>query len=461
MPVTPDPDTKPLRKGFISVTTVAGAPKATEPRQKKPSSKEGFFGLNWKTALIAGVAVVAVISLSTFFFFIQSLYSQPIGLPVVPTVYSSIPSIPVLVEDLAVLDNRTNFLVMGVDESEWDVGRSDTMILVSVPADGEPIVLISIPRDTMVPLSETNAYEKINHLYPWYGPEFATNTVSRLLDIPIVGFVVVNLEGFVKLVNELGGVLVDIGPLPLYYSDPYQDLLINLPAGEHRLDGDQAMHYVRYRNDANADIGRIERQHNFLNALMAEFRTNNYSVTKIPALLTTALNMVTTNIPFNTLLSIAGSVLKSIDVEMEHVVLEGNGLMYNGLAYYILRYEDSLNQIAEALFPEAERYKYVQEHLNEPWVREYEWLRAELYAQALQEWQRNYYGISTPDDSDDYTEDVNEDEDVLFPDESDDPEFLGGYEDEGLLTEDEDDLGVTDEEYIEYIGDEEEEESGG
>ncbi|MCL2497004.1 MAG: LCP family protein [Symbiobacteriaceae bacterium] len=397
-------------------------------------------GFNWRTAILIATMAVLVTSVATAVFFIGSIY-ETANKPWVPTTpYDpELPTVAMVVpEELAELTNRTNVLVMGVDEREWDAGRSDTMFVVSVPSDGGAISLISIPRDTMIWLPEVSTYDKISHLYNYRGPEFSTNAVSRLLDIPLAGYIVINLEGFVGLVDTIDGVTLDVGPDPLYYNDPYQDLYINIPAGVNHLNSEQAMHFVRYRNDTDADIGRIQRQHIFLEAVIKKIVAAEYSVTRIPVLLAQAVSMVTTNIPIGTLTSLAYSGMKCLHEEIHAVTLVGDGLKYKGLAYYILRFEESLEAVAEALFPPEERYAYVQEHLHESWVREYEWLRSDIWRRTVENYERtgiwDYVEETLPATSvssgGGYEEEEDDPEAYEVPEEEEEPEEYEAPEDE-------------------------------
>ena len=373
-----------------------------------PDSDKWYASWNWKTYTLLAIAGTLVVVLSTFFFLLIQVWETPI----VPTnVSHSVYSVSEPTK-LAQLKNRTNVLVFGVDERSDDVGRSDTLFILSVPSDDSPLVIVSIPRDTMVWLPEYGHYDKINHLYSYQGPDFTKSTVERILDISIQGHIVVNMEGFVGLVDELGGVTVDVGPDPLYYYDPYQDLLINLPAGEQHLSGALAMQFVRYREYDDADLGRMRAQQTFLQAFLDEFMAKKYDLTRLPGLITKGIAMVRTDLGLPDIMALVGSGLNVADKPITKIQLIGDGLMYNGIAYYILRYEETLNLIAESFFPEDEREGYVFEHLNEPWVRDYEYLRYSAYLQAINVYVDN---------------DIQETNDVSDPEELNDEDNTGGY----------------------------------
>lgn len=90
--------------------------------------------------------------------------------------------------------------------------------------------------------------------------------VSGVLGFEVDGYVLVDLDAFIQIVDLVGGVYFDV-PQSMYYNDPTQNLYINLAPGYQLLDGKQAMGLVRYRSYAQADIQRISVQQEFLQAL--------------------------------------------------------------------------------------------------------------------------------------------------------------------------------------------------
>ena len=446
-----------LAVGCFTLPKDVGALMPRDKYKKNPREPLRIGGmeidLNWKTLTLLSLAIVLVVGASTFFFVLNGMW-ESVQPPSKPSHFSS--AISIITPDLPVLENRINILALGVDEREYDTGRSDTIIVVSIPASSssnENITLISIPRDTMIWLPEVSGYEKINHLYPYQGPEFTTNAVSRLLDIPIAGYVVVNLDGFIGLVDALGGVTVDVGEYPLDYDDPYQDLHIHLQPGVQKLNSEDAMGFVRFREDAEADLGRIKRQQAFIQACLHEFVAKGYDITAWPNLMRQGLAMVTTNLPWDTVWTAGVAILQSDAEAMEKIQLVGDGLYYRGIAYFVLRYEETLELIAEHIFPAKDRERYVREHLAEQWVRDYEWMRAEAYAESLRIWESSFYpgtgdyGTEEGDDLPPIEDDTGDDDGIL--DDGSGP-FVEGDATEG------DGLGVDEEDPIFFSEREEE-----
>lgn len=168
------------------------------------------------------------------------------------------------------LERKPDFytiLVSGVDDH---AGGSDTNILVAVDAANNYIYGVSIPRDTKAVVEGKN--HKINYAYNAGGIDLLAQTISGQLGIPVDYTVSVDLQGFVALVDAIGGVTFDV-PIDMNYEDPYQDLYIHFSAGTQHLSGSQALKVVRFRHNSDGsgygseDIGRMETQQNFLKAV--------------------------------------------------------------------------------------------------------------------------------------------------------------------------------------------------
>ncbi len=187
-------------------------------------------------------------------------------------------------------EERINVLLLGVDAVE-STERSDTIMVASLDPLTREAAVLSIPRDTLVNLPGRPGREKIAHAHAYGGPLASLRVVSELLDVPIHYYVKVDFRGFVALVDALGGVTLNVEK-PMRYSDPYQNLEIDLQPGLQRLDGDKALQFVRYRQDG--DLNRIRRQQAFLRALADEvFRAG--TVLRLPRVVLELSRYVETN----------------------------------------------------------------------------------------------------------------------------------------------------------------------
>jgi LCP family protein required for cell wall assembly len=176
--------------------------------------------------------------------------------------------------DAAIPGQPTVALVIGTDrrkgrEAEL-TGRSDTLILVRADPETESISLLSFPRDLIVTVKcpgHPDTVDRINYAFSQCGALGSVETVRALTGLPINYFVTVNFRGFTQLVNNLGGVWVDIDHR--YLCDPSNCpgvSRINLWPGYQRLNASNALSYVRYRH-FDSDLFRNARQQLFLKAL--------------------------------------------------------------------------------------------------------------------------------------------------------------------------------------------------
>jgi LCP family protein required for cell wall assembly len=146
--------------------------------------------------------------------------------------------------------------------------RTDSIILVHVSASGGKPALISIPRDSYVPIPGHGS-NKINAAFAFGGPKLLVQTVEQVTDLRIDGYVEIGFAGFASVVDSVDGVNICV---PFRMNDKKAG--INLQKGCQVLDGKNALGYVRARySDPRGDIGRAERQRQFLSAIMKKAAT--------------------------------------------------------------------------------------------------------------------------------------------------------------------------------------------
>ncbi len=179
--------------------------------------------------------------------------------------------------------DAVNYLLVGSDSrSEFDPEgesgvtgtRSDTIILLRTTPDGSS--MMSIPRDLWVEVADTGEMGRINGAYN-RGAANLVRTVQNNLAVPVNHYLEVGFGSFVGLVDAIGGVTINF-PNPVH--DPGSGLNVTT-AGDVTLDGQQALAYARARNytetidgrevkEPTADLGRQQRQQNFLRTAMRE-----------------------------------------------------------------------------------------------------------------------------------------------------------------------------------------------
>lgn len=228
---------------------------------------------------------------------------------------------------------RINVLVMALDR---EAVRTDVLILFSLDLEEKRVGAIQIPRDTRAFLAGEGTIEKVNHAYA-YGvrdgdPAFPPNlralkTVEGLLGVRIHHTVVVDMEAFVRAIDEIGGVEVDI-PFKMEYDDPAQDLHIHFEPGRQVLDGKQALEYVRWRhnNDGTGypdeDLGRIRAQQAFMRKVLAKV-TSPGNLVRLPALAQTLAGYVESTIEPSRLPALAALVAGLKPEALEMTTLPG------------------------------------------------------------------------------------------------------------------------------------------
>jgi LCP family protein required for cell wall assembly len=163
------------------------------------------------------------------------------------------------------ISGRINILLLGEDDVDGSK-RSDTVAFVAVDVDEHNMRVLSLPRDTRVYIPG-HGNQKLNHAYAYGNVELLKATVERFLGTTIHYYVKIDYDNFPSLVDLVGGVDVLVGKA-MKYKDRRGHLDINISEGKQRMDGETALKYVRFRNDAQGDIGRIMRQQQFLKALL-------------------------------------------------------------------------------------------------------------------------------------------------------------------------------------------------
>jgi LCP family protein required for cell wall assembly len=193
-----------------------------------------------------------------------------------------------------------NVLLVGTDgragSPRFDKGtRTDTMIVLHLPADRKKVTAINIPRDSRVRIprcgSEPARTGMINSAFDRGGLTCAAKTVETLTDVRIDHMIEVGFAGFERLVDELGGIEVTLAR-PV--DDPKSKL--RLPAGKSLLDGEQALGYMRLRHYGDgSDVQRIKRQQKLIQAMAKKAKRTLDDPAELRAFLAVAAKSVRTD----------------------------------------------------------------------------------------------------------------------------------------------------------------------
>jgi len=211
--------------------------------------------------------------------------------------------------------SRINILLLGSDTDAKFAGDYNTQIMIVVTIDPvtKKVSMLSIPRDLWVPIAG-HGVEKIGVAFGIGGVALARDTVQRNFGIPIHYYAWVGLDGFIKVIDTLGGVDVDVShpviddsyPDDVNSPDPYAYRRLYIPAGPQHLDGARALEYVRSRHlDLIGDFGRSQRQQQVLDALRNESGGQEI-IRKLPQLANDLKDSVRTDMTLTDLARFAG-----------------------------------------------------------------------------------------------------------------------------------------------------------
>ena len=257
---------------------------------------------------------------------------------------------------------RVNVILLGTDrrDNEPDVTRTDTILIVSIDPVSKSAGVLSLPRDLWVNIPGYG-FERINTAFEigeyqkkGGGPALLRRTLEGLLGVPMHHYALVGFTGFRKVVDQLGGVVVDV-ERPFrddeFPQGNYGTRRILFQAGLQRLDGEQALWYVRSRH-ADSDFGRNRRQRQFLLAVRQQALQLNM-LPKAPAMLASVMDSVTTDLRASEILSL---VRVAKDVETSRLTSRAidetmvNPWMTPGGAAVLLPEPVAIRQVVQEVF---------------------------------------------------------------------------------------------------------------
>ena len=227
------------------------------------------------------------------------------------------------------LDRRWTVLFVGLDtdssrESRGEPVSSDALMLVSVSADQSEVALVSLPRDTVdVPLPDGSTYDrKINAMYEEEGLDGLVEAMESLYDVPIDGYLALNMDDFADLVDGVGG--VEVSP-----DEPIQDPAaagIDIEAGTQTIDGLTAEGYVRTRFDQ--DYGRMRRQQEVIVEIVRGLVDPDRDL-DVESLID-GLDSLETDLPMDELPTLLEVARRSTDAQVRELIIEPPLITFEG-----------------------------------------------------------------------------------------------------------------------------------
>jgi LCP family protein required for cell wall assembly len=232
---------------------------------------------------------------------------------------------------------RPDITILAVGLDSGPPQRTDTIMAVHMDLNTLQTRIVSVPRDLKVEI-DGHPMGKVNGAYAEGGIELAESTVSRLLGVDFNYYVVVDIPAFTELINDLGGVDINVEKR-MKYTDRSQGLHIDLQPGPQHLNGEQAMGYARFRHDATGDIGRMARQQKVVMAMLDEMkRPKNYY--RLPILFKRAYDAVKTDMAREQFDALKNLRDRLDDSKLKGMVLDSEPLMEQGVSYQSATQDD-------------------------------------------------------------------------------------------------------------------------
>lgn len=237
-------------------------------------------------------------------------------------------------------DKRELFLLLvGLDKEPPH--RSDSVMVAHIDLVNYETRIVSIPRDLYceVLTKKGRPYkDKLAHAYVYGGIDDVKYAVDKLFDISVDYHIVTKIGGMEKLIDEVGGVWIDVEK-DMRYRDRAQDLNINIKKGFQVLDGKNAVDYSRFRRDAEGDNGRMRRQQELIKAILVEMRKPN-NLLKINRILQLAHESFETDIAIGQFLALKEVASEFTPDKIQSLTLFTDSMMSDGISYQFVTEDD-------------------------------------------------------------------------------------------------------------------------
>ncbi len=238
-----------------------------------------------------------------------------------------------------------NIALFGIDAPKGKVGRSDSIMILTLDEEHKVIKLTSIMRDSYVDIPGYGD-DKITHAYAFGGPELAMKTLNENFKVNVEDFMVVNFTSLPEIIDKLGGVKINIIPEEIHHIPG-----ITSP-GEQVLNGEQALAYSRIRYATGGDYKRTERQRVVLEAVFEKLKST--PTKEYPSLIDDFLPYIETNMSSMDMIKLATDAAPLVkgNLETARFPLDGycDGKMINGIWYLVYDRQATLNQIQEYIY---------------------------------------------------------------------------------------------------------------
>lgn len=238
------------------------------------------------------------------------------------------------------LKKEINFLIAGTNEN-----LTDSIIYGKYNTETNKLYMMSIPRDTYTD-NEDCIGHKINSIYRGKNLDSFIKEIEDILEVSIDYYAIYDSKFIKEVVDSVGGVEIYV-PQRMYYKGGDPEFVIDLKEGMQVLDGEEAEQFLRFRSGyANADLGRVEAQRNFIKAFIKTIISKE-NISRIPSVIKIALDNTKTNATTRELMKYVDEV-KEINIdEIESMTMPNTPEYINGLSYVIADKEEARRIIKE------------------------------------------------------------------------------------------------------------------
>lgn len=319
--------------------------KQTRSRQKAAASQKGFDPARLFMKIV-GIMVFSFVLLAGGSCF--AYYKATGNIPFSGGALSTNASDANFLDALLKRNMKMNVAVFGVDK---DGTRTDVNFVVHYDSGAESVSLVSIPRDTRISICDPvkanleengrayNQVTKFNAVHSYSGEKMGSQNavlqLEDLLGIKIDHYVKVDLEAFRAIVDAVGGVDMYV-PQDMHWDmRDTGDPLIDLKEGQQHLDGDKAEQLVRFRRYVDGDVGRIETQQAFLNALASKVLSTETILKSLPSMISVVYKYIETDVSLTDAVKYVNYVDKIDMSKVSMETLPGVGQMVGGVSYFV------------------------------------------------------------------------------------------------------------------------------
>jgi LCP family protein required for cell wall assembly len=252
-----------------------------------------------------------------------------------------------------------NIAILGIDSMDGEIGRSDSILILTIDQNHNKLKISSIIRDSYVEIPGRDGKDKINHAYAFGsvdgtengGPTLAIKTLNKNFNLNIHDFISVNFSSLPKLIDSIGGIDVNITDEELKFINNSSTSNLS-SSGIQKLDGAETLAYSRIRYTSGGDFERSHRHRTVLTALFNKLKST--SSTSYPDFLNELLPLINTNLTSTDIISLAMKMnsLSSQELGQDRFPRDnfGKGQMINGVYYYVFDIEETAKQINDYIF---------------------------------------------------------------------------------------------------------------